>query len=906
MKPPSERSYVIGAAPEADIRVDLPTVSSTHARLTRVGRAYVLEDLDSSAGTFVDGNRIQHQTVDSSSEISLGRKYVTTLDALLRLAGSEPSVEEPLVDEETWLIGAAEDVAIRIDAPAVSSLHASLIRRGSEFVLRDNQSTNGTYVGGERIDECAIDAASQITFGRKMAPTTLAALLNLAARGRASPSDAERPPQSVHDVGRDLRPEQAGSAHPEVETIAVGTQMIMIGRDAQSDVRIDDSRVSGRHARVFSNCGRLIIEDAGSANGTYVDGERVSWRMLTEASVVEIGPRRLRFERERAPVRRDGAYLDVRGVVVEVRDSGTGAPLRLVEDLWLSALPGEIIGVMGPAGSGKTTALNAITGFAPPKAGAVVRINGEPLYEPSRTIDPRLAPSIGYAPQDDVVHELLTVEEAVRFSALLRSPPAVGAQEIDRRVEEAIRSVGLLERRNVKVGSVNAKFLSGGQRKRVNIALELVTNPPLLLLDEPTSGLSSQDAAELMTLLRGLASEGRTIILTIHQPSYPMFVQMDRVLLMERGKTVYFGPTAVNAFEYFGVAERQAGAILERLASGGPEEGRSWAEHFRSSEARSRAVEARAKALDAEPPKPLRHGGVRTGFAALAVLVQRALLLKLRDRFFWIVAIVVPVIVAGLFVAVMKTQLNGDSSWFTKATLEHNYLVVLTIMVCFFGALSSCLEVFSERAILKRERRTGLSVGTYIASKAVLYAIPAVTHPALSLLVIISFGGALSGSFGSYFVVLAPAFFASACAGLALSAMLASAEGVIGLAVAYAIVQTIFSAFAPMSVATGPGATHAWLDVAAMPVTARWTLAGLVTRSDLCREGAVSSSALANGQLAQCKLKFYRDHAITPVASVEDRTDARRLWASVGANGALSLLALAGAALLLRRRTSDN
>jgi hypothetical protein len=217
-------------------------------------------------------------------------------------------------------------------------------------------------------------------------------------------------------------------------------------------------------------------------------------------------------------------------------------------------------------------------------------------------------------------------------------------------------------------------------------------------------------------------------------------------------------------------------------------------------------------------------------------------LLKARDKYFWIVAVLVPLVVAGLFALVLGAQLGSDpcttTEEHTRAGVEHSYLLVLTIMACFFGALSSSLEILRERAVLARERRSGLGLLPYLASKAWLFVIPALTHPLASLSVLHLAGGALEGELVRHYLVLVPGFFAAACAGLCISAAVGSAEGVIGLSVSYAIIQTVFSVFAPLSITVGQDAHHEFLRWAAAPITARWTLSGLVSQSDLCRPWA--------------------------------------------------------------------
>jgi ABC-type multidrug transport system ATPase subunit/pSer/pThr/pTyr-binding forkhead associated (FHA) protein len=726
---------------------------------------------------------------------------------------------------QSYVIGASPDCAIRIAQTDVSAQHARLSWSGGAWVLEDLQSTNGTFVNGQRIGVARVDRESRVALGSH--DTTLDKLLGSVAPQRPSPTGPGTSP-------RGGPPEPVGP----VEEYPVESRMLIIGRDERCDIQIAEARVSGRHARVFRNAGRLVLEDSGSANGTFVNGERIAWKILTADDIVQVGSRQMRFLRSaRPPIEAQPARIDVRNVTVDVVDRETKQPLRIVDDISFTALPGELVALMGPSGSGKTTLLMALAGLGRPTFGSV-ELNGRSLYAASGEFAGGFSSLVGYAPQDDIVHDLLTVEEAVRYSAELRCPPSVSSSEIARRVTRALQDVGLEQKRRTRIGSPTSKSLSGGQRKRVNIAMELVTDPPVLLLDEPTSGLSSKDAADLVDLLRRLTDGGRTIVLTLHQPSYPMFVQIDQLVLLEQGRLAYFGPTAIDSFDFFQVKDRQAGALLDEI----PVEGLPvWPYRFRESDNFRRSVVARQE-LPVDPAHFTAPPATRGPISALFTLLRRGLLLKARDRYFWIVAVAVPLVVATLFAVVLGAQLGADECPTTeehaRAGVEHGYLLVLTIMACFFGALSSSLEILRERAVLARERRSGLGLLPYLCSKAFLFVIPAFTHPFCSLAVLHLVGGALEGSFVRHFAVLVPGFFAAACAGLCISASVGSAEGVIGLAVSYAIVQTVFSVFAPLSVTVGKNASHEYLRWAAAPVTARWTLSGLVTQSDICRPAA--------------------------------------------------------------------
>ena len=315
---------------------------------------------------------------------------------------------------------------------------------------------------------------------------------------------------------------------------------------------------------------QLFLEDRGSANGTFVRGQRLtSGQRVPVASgeKVFIGPMPLLIH-----------ITDSRiNVVVEDQADWAGKPLYEIEgwDLFLEvpdrddkgqtkvlldhvsfkALPGDMIALMGPSGAGKTTLLLALNGYLPPTSGQV-RINGEDLY----TIYDALRGSIGYVPQDDIVHPELTVFEAVKYSARFRLPPDYSEEEIDRRVDETLRDLGLEGVRNLQIGKPEKKVLSGGQRKRVNIALEARDR------SRSFSFSTSRRAASRPTTRRPSSTSCRSSRRRPERRSSSPFTSRREdefekfnlcFIMGYGGIPTYFGPTGELAYSFFGsIAER--------------------------------------------------------------------------------------------------------------------------------------------------------------------------------------------------------------------------------------------------------------------------------------------------------------------------------------------------------------
>ena len=243
-------------------------------------------------------------------------------------------------------------------------------------------------------------------------------------------------------------------------------------------------------------------------------------------------------------------YLDVRldavMVKLDVKDINSSDRITLVNNVSISVGAGEMVALMGPSGAGKTSLLDVLSGKRRPSEGQVL-INNIPLHD-------HIAETkhlIGFVPQDDVMHRDLTVFEVLHHAAKLKLPSDMDHDALVEKVDRLITQMGLAHIRDQIIGDEKTRGISGGQRKRVNIAIELITSPRLLFLDEPTSGLDAQSTLELLQILRGLADEGQTIIMTIHQPRKEAFLLLDNLILLANGgRLAFFGPVT-EIDEYF-------------------------------------------------------------------------------------------------------------------------------------------------------------------------------------------------------------------------------------------------------------------------------------------------------------------------------------------------------------------
>jgi ABC-type multidrug transport system ATPase subunit len=374
----------------------------------------------------------------------------------------------------------------------------------------------------------------------------------------------------------------------------------------------------------------------------------------------------------------DGLRIEAIGVSQRVR-SGR----RTLHDISLTIERGELVAIVGGSGTGKTTLLDTLAGIRPTVAGAV-------RY--SRPLN------FGYVPQDDIIHRELPLATTLRYAARLRLPKGTSSAEIDAVVRDVLAALDLTDRAGLRVGS-----LSGGQRRRAGIAVELLTRPRVFFLDEPTSGLDPATAAEFMRLLRRLADGGTTVVLATHNP--PDVRHCDKIAFLARdGHLAFFG-TPAAACAYFttnGIEE-----IYERLASEG--DPREWAERFAASVPGN--ASSGTPISDERPVVSRRIGPVGQWF----VLTRRNLDILVRNRLTLAILVGSPVMVLLMFAVLFQPGAFDAGHPSPNATVM--ILFWIAFGGFFFGLTYGLLQICAEFPILRRERLAGLRVGPYVLAK---------------------------------------------------------------------------------------------------------------------------------------------------------------------------------------------
>jgi len=717
--------HTMGASLDADIVVNLSGMAPKGVRLRRVGAEVEIHKVDPGVSITVDGEVVASGTFDvATARVEVDGVRIS--DQMLPLdtldLGDVPDFFAPIV------IGRSPDCDYLLVDDAVSGRHAGLSRQDGYLLLEDLDSANGTWVDDQRIKRARIGWRQPFEVGG--VSLTPLDVVTTVRNARAASSTSVVTALSEDDW-KDIAKGAAGLGASAQAKMAVGESLI-VGRDAQADVVLDTPNVSRLHARLTRTPDGIEVEDLGSTNGTFVNGQRIRGRVVLAAGDdLRIGPQKLQLSAD-GTVTQDSSAKGVTGVRLDasklIRKVGKG--ITVIDRLSFSILPGEMVAIMGPSGAGKTSALTTIAGYTPPSTGEVL-IDGLDLY----THYDLFRRAIGYVPQEDVMHRTLTVEQVLYYQARLKFGRDVSDEEIDERIGTVLRMLDLEAQRTSLVGDEVRRGLSGGQRRRLNVAIELLSEPSLLLLDEPTSGLDARSAMQLIRQCRGLASAGRTVVMTIHQPRREAFDLFDKLLLLTKGgKLAYFGP-AKEARRYFEgrsevrpeSARNPADFVLDVLDPLEPSLGiepESWRKQFRKSRAYQRFVRNRLHSDNehAEREAAAQERNRRTVRKAAMLpqlfhLVRRYAQLKWKDRSAMAVQLAQAPIIGLLAVLLFH------SGRYMPLYLEDDItptLFVVTAAAVWFGCSNVAREIVGERAIFRRERMGSLRSLPYLLSKLIL------------------------------------------------------------------------------------------------------------------------------------------------------------------------------------------
>lgn len=834
----------VGRQPDNDLVVQHGSISGAHLEITFARGGISVCDLGSRNGTFLNGARLSaNQPVpvaagatirlDNSLELSLlpppttGTAPTVTPPHLYLLPKPRPGLiiqqrsgqtQHIPLGERPLKIGRNPDNDIVIADPVVSGRHAEILpHSGGRYSIEDLGSRNGLTVRGQRIKSKPLRPGDELYITDQVR-----------IRYR---SDMCFVSQMAGDGTRKTTETRFLDFHAQ--------KTIRIGRAPDNDLRIDDGRVSRYHAVIERVGMRYRIRDLRSDNGTFVNGKRVEKeQFIAEGDAIHIANVKMRFAEDGLQqTDAGGLRLDLRHLNKVVEKSK-----NLLQDISLTIQPREFVALVGTSGAGKSTLLDAMNGFRPATQGQVL-INGVDLY---RHFD-AYRTELGYVPQEDIMHRELTVYEALDYAAQLRMPADTSARERVTRIEQVLHELDLEQRRNLPIHK-----LSGGQRKRVSIGVELLTRPRLFFLDEATSGLDPGTELELMNLLRQLTEdpqEGRTIVLVTHATKNVMLC--DQVIFLTKGGYLaFFGPPD-EALKYFDQYRSQQDKRLKpdfefddiynlldpdkALPEGASEKQKlamaaEWAQRYRQSPYYQKYVAGRAREVQQAAQREAagnigaatRRRPRTSPIRQFGILSRRTFAVLRRDP-------------KGLAILLLQAPLIGATSIINRGqdifapgkgnqgdALQTLFLAVIIVLL--FGTVNTAREFTKEIPVYKRERMVNLKVAPYVFSKVFVSGVFCLYQVAIYLaftLGTIDWPHELMGASGwaQLYLTLTLASLSGAMLGLLLSALSSNDGQAVALIPVILIPQFIFAGVMMPNLAQTP--------VLSQIATSKWSVAAL-------------------------------------------------------------------------------
>ncbi len=656
---------------------------------------------------------------------------------------NDKAEEIELEEGKSRILGRSKEYAqFVIDDARISRRHCLLSLENNNLYIQDLGSANGTYVNAQKIEP------------------------NI--RVRVTPED------SIQLTRAGLVRIKLSAYEEHFETgerkIYIDRDLLTIGRTEDNDIVIPLPTISRHHARITREDDKVFIEDLNSTNGTFVDGKKITDKaLLTPGVQISLGSYNLKLEtRNKLTGTSFYSSLELLGVGL----SYSVVDKCLVDNVNIYAMGGELIAIIGPAGCGKTTLLNMLAGLLPESEGNVF-INGEELYE---NYD-RLSVNIGYVPQDDIVHRELTVYQSIYYTAWLRLPADTTKEERLKAVEDVLNELKLTEVRNVIVGYPGKKGISGGQRKKVNMAQEWITKPSIIFLDEPGTGLDPYGYREVMELLRKCADDGKIVLTITHNiENEADALYFDKILVLARGKQIYFGPPR-EMFSFFG--KDCVSKIFMELEQ--PSDVDKWQKKFLAS-GLARNLKQKIGGHSYTPgDKNLSDTAKRISFTTqFNALFSRNITRKISDRAQTLFLLLQAPII-GLIISQLYTNLN---------------IVVLLLMVMsgiWFGLINSIREIIGERAIYQRERRANVKILPYLLSKFTVLGLLAFSQTIMLLLFVGLSVREIWGIFPLLSVLVFLSIMVSIGFGLLISSIVNTQESAIAIMPIVIIVELIFA-----------------------------------------------------------------------------------------------------------------
>lgn len=566
-------------------------------------------------------------------------------------------------DREVITFGRGEDRDIVIDSPIVSRKHGHFLLRRGVCSICDDASTNGICVDGAHVSSSILgvgDAACIGDNGQSGAPNIVFVVDVKQAKWHSYP--------------------------------LYGVLQVSIGRSPSCDIVLPHSSVSSLHAVITKTTQGYSIVDSNSYNGTFVNGiPAVGPQPLVSGDIITITNTVFIFDSSELLYNSEVTGFDLVACGLDKVVGKRGKRKKITDNVSLRIGKGEFVAIVGGSGAGKSTLLNCLSGYDPATSGSVY-VNGIDLYRNYGIMKNH----IGYVPQQDIVYDDLSLKDMLMYATKLRMPPDSTKEDRRARVSEVISMLELDGKESNMIRS-----LSGGQKKRASIAVELLGDPKLFFLDEPTSGLDPGIERSLMHTLKKMAAGGRTIILVTHNT---LNLQLcDKVIFMGRGGRLCCCASPEQLKDFFDVDDFVD--IYSRTDS----DSERWASQFEQHMAITAGRPAPPRLAPAVPKKK-----TPSFLTQLVTLSCRYAKLIVNDRQRLLILLAQAPLLA-LLIAIVA----GDTT-FQEYENTKSVLFALSCAAFWIGILDAIQEICKERVILKREYSSGLSLGAYVLSKALV------------------------------------------------------------------------------------------------------------------------------------------------------------------------------------------
>ena len=554
------------------------------------------------------------------------------------------------------MIGSDSSCDIRISNNRVSRNHCQVIfSKENGLKIVDLNSSNGTYLNGIKLkagNTYSLNLKDQVQ---------LAGVSGI-----------------IISVGSENTQSIGLEDQKNILELFNNTDMIIVGRDSSCDLRINDTRISRRHASIKKITNdKFLLKDLDSLNGIYVNGSKVNGsRTISKKDNIFLGKYLLKID-GRAKDLSDELAISAIGIEKVYPNQKKGK--KALHKMDISVPSRSLLAIMGPSGCGKSTLLKSLNGESPPTKGKVLIFNQDLIsnYEYLKT-------QIGYVPQDDIVHKQLTVEQSLYFAAKLRIAN-INNDDINIKIDQILSELNISHIKKNLISDI-----SGGQRKRVSIAIELLTDPMLLFLDEPTSPLDPQTIEDFLNILKKLSENGTTVIMVTHKPEDLDY--MDEVIFMadnNGGKIVYYGDSTKYK-DYFNV--NNAVSVFSQISGGNS---KKWVDKYSN---------PRPLSTTQDKEKILVNKSNQSSVGQFFWLTYRYFKIKTNDRVNTSIMLLQAPIIAALACLV-----------FNEVTLS--VLFIMAVSSVWFGSTNAAREIVGELPIYKRERMYNLRLIPYIFSK---------------------------------------------------------------------------------------------------------------------------------------------------------------------------------------------